>query len=129
MEVLQFWNQKAIRTQAAAHKRAWTLNRRFITGGKAQKKGSRVRNDKNLITDVDGCLLLVFRANVRFEHHSLGYHESNRYENADERREYSDEEERLDLFALPQLDGSLAAFDESELHNVEHEYEFHDGQD
>jgi hypothetical protein len=35
----------------------------------------------------------------------------------------------LDLFALPQLDGGLAAFDESELHDVEHANEFHDGQD
>jgi hypothetical protein len=79
--------------------------------------------------DFDGCSLLVFRVKRASKHHSLGYHESNRYENTDESREYADEEKGLDLFALPQLDGSLAAFDKSELHDVEHGNEFHDGQD
>lgn len=61
--------------------------------------------------------------------YSLRYHESNRHENSDEGRENANEEECLNLFALPQLHGRLAAFDDGELHNVEHENEFHYGQD
>lgn len=51
---------------------------------------------------------------------SLRDYESNGNEDADEGCENADQEERLDLLAFPQSDRRLAAFDDRELHDVEH---------
>lgn len=59
-------------------------------------------------------------------YNSLGNHKSNRHEDPDERRENPNQEERLNLLALPQLHRRLAALDERELHDVEHEDELRD---
>lgn len=58
----------------------------------------------------------------------LRNHQSNRDEDANEGGENSYQEERLNLLAFPQSNGSLAAFDNCELHDVKHCDEFHNGE-